>query len=299
MTTRIGAFAIAIATLALMAVAAGCDEPAPTPTTAPTPTPTASPTPSEAPPPTPTYTPSPTPAPTETPTPAPTPTPDLSTAQGILAAAAVAMDALQSGSLRSEIIGLEKQNPQVGWYFVTEIDFQGPDRVRSVFRTNVFGGVDVEHTSIYIGQDQYTKNLVTMGWTHSRGDFCAESPKLQCGRLNLHFSESQVDSITLNGVEELNGEMVYYLSGEVPFGVIESIEGLETTSADSEMKSASIEIWIRVDDYWVRKLTSVFDDIDSETGNPITVQSAITYLNFEQPMDIRPPPELEVTPSPF
>ena len=200
------------------------------------------------------------------------------------------MDALQSGSLRSEVIGLEGQIPQAPMAFVTEVDFQAPDRSRSVLTTNAFWGVDIEQTSIQIGEDSYLWDLTSGGWYHYLGDSCVERPNLQCGRLNLHFSAGEVDSIILHSVEELNGEMVYYLAGPVPYSVIWSLRSGEMSGGESELGPADAEFWIGVEDFLVRKLTSLFQDIDSESGNPITVRSTITFSDFEQPMDIQPPP---------
>ena len=285
---RIGGAAAGIAAIVVLLTAAvACDEPASTATPAPTATVTGVPSPTAEP--TPTSTPYPTPAPTATPTPASTPTPDLSTAQGIIAAAAAAMDALQSGSLRSEIIGLEGHIPQAAMASVTDVDFQAPDRSRSVSTTS-FGEFDIEQTSIFIGEDNYHWDLMSGGWTHSRDDYCVERPNLRCGRLNLHFSASDVESVILHGVEELDGEMVYYLAGQVPYSVVVSLQGGEIADGDSELGPADAEFWIGVEDFLVRKLTTLFQDIDPQSGNLVTVRSTITFSDFGKPVDIQPPP---------
>ena len=92
--------------------------------------------------------------------------------------------------------------------------------------------------------------------------------------------------------------MVYYLSGRAPFSVALSLQGGEAVDGDTDSISADMEFWIGVEDFWVRKITYLVQEIDPQTGNPGTLRTTITYSNFEKPMDIQPPPEAEVTPFP-
>ena len=315
---RIVAVALTMAMLTLMASTVACDSedgqptdapptatavtPSPTPTQAPTATPeptatptsTPTPTPEPTPTPTPTSTSTPTPTPEPTTTPAPTPTPDLSTARGIIAAAASAMDALQSGSLRHETVTEDAGNPENTFAIVLELDFQYPDRSRSVTSFSI-GGNTVEITYINIGANHYSHSPGAK-WTHTIDDSCDQGSGLSYGALNLRLDDGELQSINLQGVEDLDGEAVFYLAGRLSLSAMLEILGDTDISDDPTLLGdADIELWIGIEDFLVRQL--ILNATGTEDGSEFKVDTMINYSNFGKRMDIQPPDPEQISSS--
>ena len=193
---RIGAVAVAMALMALMAAAVACDpeegQPADPPPTAtvvmPSPTPTQAPTVNPGPAPTIESTPTPTPVPaptaeptatlspistsTPTPTAEPTATParELQTAQEVLDAASAAMASVETGSVRMEIESTLNGPIFSETKIVVHGDFQAPDRSR--FTTvATSGGLPLEYDSVVIGMEGYQENPFSGVWEASPDAF--------------------------------------------------------------------------------------------------------------------------------
>ncbi len=155
---RLGIVAVGVAMLALMLVAVACDledaqptaEPPTATVVAPVPASTEAPTATAGP--TSTPTPKPTATPLSTPTPGPTPEPP--SVQKILAAAAAAMAAVETGSVIMEGTAKLEGSLPIETTLVLTGDYQAPDRSR--FTTKIAsGGFSFEYDSVVIGTDGY------------------------------------------------------------------------------------------------------------------------------------------------
>ena len=225
----------------------------------------------------------------------PSPTPTSVAAREILAAAAKAMDALQSGSLKWETTTSGGGDPAEVVRIDFDVDFIVGDRYTSV-STIDGGGMEFESTSIQIGRDNYRQNLLTGTdgeWEHYRDDSCNAIQRWEFGVLNLHLEEDSTESISLEGVKEMDGEQVYHLRGQAPFGVVDFILGTGSAMEDSEFPPSDIELWIGVDDSLMRKLSVQSEYVDPESGTEGSSALTITLSDFNEPLDIQPPaPEL-------
>ena len=222
-----------------------------------------------------------------------TPTP-VSTKE-ILAAAAKAMDALQSGSLKWETTSSEGGDPTAVFRIDSEVDFIVGERYMSV-TTFDGSGMEFEITSINIGRDGYTQSPVTdtdEEWEHYRDDSCNALERWEFGVFNLHLEEDSIELISLEGVKEMDGEQVYHLKGQAPFGVVDFILGTGSATEDSGLPPSDIELWIGVDDFLMRKLSVQSEFVDPESGTEGSSELTLTLSDFNEPMDIQPPaPEL-------
>ena len=282
---RIGAVAVAMAMLALMAAAVACDPEKAQPTGAP-PSATAvmpSPPPSQAP------TVNPGPAPTIEPTPASTPASGLTTIQQVLNSASAAMDALKSGSIRLE----NKTKLEIGLFPIeTDVvvtgDFQAPDRSQFTVAISSLG-LSIQYEAIIIGQEAYQKLPFSDMWEPGPDAlaFLGESGYL--GQLNLNLDNEVIQLITLVGSEVLEGDAVYYLKGALPTYAVAEFTGDPTIREGSESDSVDIELWIGVDDLLVRKLALKYQRTDSTSGDRVTVETVVTYSSYDKPVDIQAP----------
>ena len=311
---RIGAVAVAMAMLALMAAAVACDPeeaqptdappsatavmPSPTPTQAPTATPGPAPTIESTPTPTATSAPSAEPAatlsPTSTSTPTPTPEPtatpaqELQTAQEVLDAASAAMASVETGSVRMEI----ESTLDGPIFFETKIvvhgDFQAPDRSRfTTIATS--GGSSLEYDSIVIGMEGYQENPFSGVWEASPDAFIFLGEASHLGKLDLGLETEVVELITLVGVVDLDGVSVYYLSGALPADAAADLVGdssLENKAYDAPVET---EMWIGVEDSLVRKLGVRFKQTDAISGTSLAGQTIMTFSDYGKAVDIQAP----------
>ena len=225
----------------------------------------------------------------------PSTTPTSVSTKEILAAAAKAMDALQSGSLKSETTTSQGGDQTEEFRTDFDVDFIVRDRYMSVSTVDL-GGMEFESTSIKIGRDSYTQSLLTDTdgeWEHYRDDSCDAIHRWEFGVFNLHLDEDSTGLISFEGVKEVDGEQVYHLKGHAPFEVIDFILGTKSTIEDSEYPPLDIELWIGVDDLLMRKLSVQFEYVDPESGTEGSSELTITLSDFNEPLDIQPPaPEL-------
>ena len=257
--------------------------PSPTPTQAPAavlePASTATPEPTSTPISTPTL------APTPEPTPTPALTPDPPSVQEVLNAAAAAMETLETGSVRWE--GEVTGGPIEG-QLVVYGDFQAPDRSR--FTTVITAGsVSIEYDSIVIGAEAYLENPFNGAWEASPEPLGTLGEGEHLGELNLALEPEAIDLIVLAGVEELNGESVYYLQGQLPADAVAALVGDPSIEDDALGAPVDMEIWIGVADFLVRKLGVRFQVTDPRTGSNMTAQTVMTFSDYGKPVDIQAP----------
>ena len=295
--------------------------PGPAPTIESTPTPT--PTPEPSPPPnfTPTpLTPMPTPSPTATPTPVqiatlapatPTPTPDpnLPPAQEILRAATAAMAAVQSGSVR---IDFSVDSPSFELPGRTEFSerrvetfgvYQAPDRSRFTTLTTP-AGITIEYETVVIGDTAWLENPLTGLWGISQEvqGILGNGPHL--GAMQLDVLDDASSSVAVEGVEELDGVLVYHLRGELYAEVASFfLLGDPMFVTESPWERFEIELWIGIEDSLVRKL-SIGDFRDRFRAPTWPMLITRTYWDFDKPVDIQPPDQagdtpFQVLPTPF
>ena len=294
---RIAMVAAAVAMLALI-TAAGCgsDEPTAAPPTAtataamPSPTstqePVATPEPSATPTAEPTSTP--TPAPTPTAEPTPTPIPELPTVREILGAAAIAMSAVETGSIALEGSAVLGGDTSLETTLVLYGDFQAPDRSR--FTTSIStAGVSLEYDSIVIGQEGYQENLFTGEWETSPDARSILGESGYLGQLDLDFSEEDIALITLIGVVDLDGVHVYHLKGTLPASAASAMTGDPTINEDSQGAPLDTEMWIGVEDSLVRRMSIAFQLTDDLTGQTISAQTVMTFSGYGKDVDIQAP----------
>ena len=279
--------------------------PAPTIESTPTPTPVPAPTATSAPTPEPAATPTPTStsAPTPTPEPTATPAPELQTAQEVLDAASAAMASVKTGSVRMEI----ESTLDGPFYSETKIvvhgDFQAPDRSRFTTLTTP-AGITIEYETVVIGETAWLENPLTGLWGISQDvpGILGNGPHL--GAMQLDVLDDASSSVTVEGVEELDGVLLYHLRGEL-YGEVASffLLGDPMFVTDSPWKRFEIELWIGVEDSLVRKL-SIGDFRDRFRAPSWPMLITRTYWDFNRPVDIQPPAPagdtpIQVLPTPF
>ena len=295
-SSRIAAFAAAVAMLMLMTAAVGCeaDEPTAAPPTAtaamPSPTSVQDPTSTPEPPPTATVAPTstPMPAPTATPEPTATPAPELPAARAILDASAVAMAAVETGSVVLDGTATLGGDTAMETRLVISGDFQTPDRSR--FTTTISGaGYSLEYDSIVIGEDGYQENLFTGEWEANQDARSILGEGGHFGDLDLDLNDEDVRLITVMGVEDLDGVQVYYLKGTIPVDAAADLTGDLGINEVSQDSPIDVEIWVGVDDSLVRRMSIGFQDKDELSGQTITALTVMTYSDYGKDVDIQAP----------
>ena len=167
---------------------------------------------------------------------------------------------------------------------VVETDFQRPDRSRSVTKIDA-GEFTFEITHIAIGVNSYVQGLGEPKWLHSIDDSCNRRSDI----INLpSLDESVLEPLALQGVEDMGGEAVFHLAGQLSldaaFMLLGDADRFDDSVDDSALGSADVALWVGVEDFLVRQLTFSFG---------IT----LTYSNFGKPMDIQPPAPEQISSS--
>ena len=295
-SSRIAAVAAAGAMLMLMTAAVACeaDEPTAAPPTAtaamPSPTSVQEPAATPEPPPTATVAPTstPMPAPTATPEPTATPAPELPAARAILDASAVAMAAVETGSVVLDGTATLGGDTAMETRLVISGDFQTPDRSR--FTTTISGaGYSLEYDSIVIGEDGYQENLFTGEWEANQDARSILGEGGHFGDLDLDLNDEDVRLITVMGVEDLDGVQVYFLKGTIPVDAAADLTGDLGINEVSQDSPIDVEIWIGVDDSLVRRMSIGFQDKDELSGQTITALTVMTYSDYGKDVDIQAP----------
>ena len=200
------------------------------------------------------------------------------------------MAAVETGHIRQHsIVVTEEATPQTV-EFVTEGAFQAPDRSRYTI-TATASGITFQVESIIIGNEAWTKNILTGAWETDplQADLFQHEElgnQAHLGDLDLDFESEEMESLTLVGEEDLGGELVYYLTGRIhPASLgklLAGTAGLEAAEADFE-----VDIWIGVEDSLVRKVK--FRAIPSSGADGPSLQIETTFSDYGRPVDIQAP----------
>ena len=272
---------MAMAILALMAAAAGCEADEPTaepPATAKEATSNAAATPE----------PTATPATTPTAEAAATPAAELPSVREILEKAAVAMGAVETGSVKMEVeASIEGTST---FHAKSEIsgDFHTPNL--SQFTAVISsGGISATHESIVIGEQSYIRDPARGSWETGvvLRNFLQEDEYL--GELNLHLASDVIDHLSLVGTETPDGDYVYYVKGSLPSEAAANLvhdSGMADSAGDAPV---SMEIWIGAEDFLVRKVVFGFKRTNATSGDKSMVQNMTTYSDYGKAVAIQAP----------
>ena len=301
---------IAIIPVAALFFMAACGDsgvagPSPVPSTptaapvepTPIPEPTNTPTPPvDTPEPAPTDTPVDTPEPVPTDTPVSAPPPADADPSQILRDSITAMGALPSfrSTLDMEVLtDLFGAEVEIG--LTSTADFQAPDRISGAVQLNIPEAPPIDIEFIQIGEDSYVKDVVSGQWilSNEMGEGVV-APLLMFDPANFEGAEE----VELVGVEQVDGVEVYHIRARL------------TGDRLSEQGSASdvfeVDIWVRVnDDLMVRLTASGTVDVSPDgtltsDGGPVsagpisamvvgTIKAEVEFSAFDASVQIEAP----------
>ncbi len=168
-------------------------------------------------------------------------------------------------------------------------DLVVPDRFHFAVKMRA-SGITVEFEIIAIGSDTYMRNPLTGEWeTNVEMAIPVGTESFSMGAFGTDFRPEVAASFTLSGIEELDGERVYHLSGTVTGEDVAKL--LDDQSAGQG--EADVQYWVGVDDYLVRKTEIFFEDSDTDPLTNLTYLTRATYVttfsDYNRPVTIEAP----------
>ncbi len=168
-------------------------------------------------------------------------------------------------------------------------DLVVPDRFHFTVKMAA-SGFTVEFEIIAIGSDSYMRNPVTNEWeANVESAIPIGTESFSMGAFGTDFRPEVAANFTLTGIEELDGERVYHLTGAL-MGT-DLAELLDDQSASQG--EADVQYWVGVDDYLVRKTEIDFEDSSTDTLTNVTYQNQATYVttfsDYNAPVTIEAP----------
>ncbi len=151
-------------------------------------------------------------------------------------------------------------------------------------------GFTVEFEIIAIGSDSYMRNPVTGEWeANVESAIPIGTESFSMGAFGTDFRPEVAASFTLSGIEELDGERVYHLSGTVTGEDVAEL--LDDQSASRG--EAAVQYWVGVDDHLVRKTEISFEDSGTDPLTNLTYLTQATYVttfsDYNAPVTIEAP----------
>ena len=242
----------------------------PTATTLPTGTPTALPTRT------------PTPQPTNTPTPIPSPTPTVTppSAEELLVTALANQEATASYLTNFEMDMTMDSGEKISINFVG--DYLQPESMGGLMTIKI-GEITIETDFIAIGNQFYMTNPETGQWEIAEDDFQSVPGFEQGGMWQQEsLQPNDFETLSMIGMEDMNGRPVYRLSGHVPGDLL----------SDPSMNvrgNVQVDYLIGVEDYLPYATDMTFEAVESTSGTDISAEFRATFSNYDEPVVIEIP----------
>jgi lipoprotein LprG len=163
-----------------------------------------------------------------------------------------------------------------------EGDLRLPDRMRALVRVaTAFSPIELG--MVVLGDEQYATDPITGEWGVLPPEW---------GQFNLlvlfapdtglqQLLRTGVSDLKLEGTEKLDERLYYRLSGRASGEKMRDMTMGFIGQGDVEL-----EVWVDVKDFYVRQIHLVESETDPEDPTAWNIQ----FSNFEEPVDIEPPP---------
>lgn len=230
--------------------------------------------------------------PTNTPTPLPptatptTPTMAIPSSDAILDSLQAAMQDVSSYHFEMTMkVAVSMEGLSMDMPFTMVGDYQAPDRAQFMMSME-FLGTSMTMEMIQIGDTTYTTDPETGEWTTdtTTTDFAPIDPSEV-----IDTSAYDLENPEVVGIEEVDGVLTYHLSGTISAVDIEEL--FDATLSESLL---TVDYWVGVDDYLLRKLTfsieftgSLMEEMEGTQEISMDVEMVISDYNAE--VSIEPP----------
>lgn len=212
----------------------------------------------------------------------PTPTP---TPREISAQIGKATQITQSVHFEIALSGKPVAVDESGFFTITSItgDLKRPDGVLATLKVGGVAGTN-EIKSVSLAGKQYFTNPITLAWQCLEpGAVFDPAVLFDPARGVEYLLQQNFENVTLVGTEEIAGQPNYHLRGTIAAAPLQAISGGKLGAGP-----AAVDIWAATDTLLASRLVLV--DTATDPDKPSTW--TITFSDYDKPVDVRPPPEV-------